>query len=37
LVAALEDEMLRELGPDERETFRRFLTTSRRALAEADG
>jgi DNA-binding MarR family transcriptional regulator len=37
LVAALEDEMLRELEPDERETFRRFLTTSRRALAEADG
>jgi DNA-binding MarR family transcriptional regulator len=34
LVAALEDEMLRDLGADEREAFRRFLTTSRRALTE---
>lgn len=37
LVATLEDEMLRELGSDERAAFRRFLTTSRRALAETDG
>jgi DNA-binding MarR family transcriptional regulator len=36
LVATLEDEMLRELGSDERAAFRRFLTTSRRALAETD-
>jgi len=37
LVATLEEEMLRELGPDECAAFRRFLTTSRRALAETDG
>jgi len=37
LVATLEEEMLRELEPDECAAFRRFLTTSRRALAETDG
>jgi DNA-binding MarR family transcriptional regulator len=37
LVATLEEEMLRELGSDERAAFRHFLTTSRRALAERDG